>query len=146
MAEARVGDTVGIHYQGKLKDGTVFSSSQGQDPLRFKVGENATLPDLERSVVGMSIGETATVEIAAGDAFGPHRPEAIKTVERTLIDDNVDLSVGTKLQASTAEGQQIMFTVIELNDDTVTLDGNHPLAGEDLVFEIELVEVQAEQG
>jgi peptidylprolyl isomerase len=143
MAEARTGDTVRIHYSGKLKDGTVFDTSDGRDPLEFKIGENTIIADLETSVVGMNVGDTATVEIAADNAYGPHRPEAVQTVERSVIPDEVDLSVGGQLQATAPNGQQMILTVVEMTEETVTVDANHPLAGEDLVFDIELVEIVA---
>jgi peptidylprolyl isomerase len=141
MAEAAIGDTVHIHYNGKLKDGTVFDSSEGRDPLQFTIGEKSIIPKLEEAVVGMATGDTATVEIEAADAYGPHRPEAIQTVERSMIPANIDLTIGNQLQATTQEGQTVVLTVREANDSTVTLDGNHPLAGEDLLFEIQLVEI-----
>jgi peptidylprolyl isomerase len=141
MAQAAIGDTVHIHYNGKLKDGTVFDSSEGRDPLQFTIGEKTIIPKLEESVVGMDTGDTATVEIAADDAYGPHRPDAVQTVERTMIPEHIDLTVGNQLQATTQNGQTVVLTVKDVNDATVTLDGNHPLAGEDLVFEIEIVEI-----
>jgi peptidylprolyl isomerase len=141
MAQAAIGDTVHIHYNGKLRDGTVFDTSEGRDPLEFTIGEKTIIPKLEDSIVGMETGDTATVEIAADDAYGPHRPEAVQTVERTMIPEHIDLTIGTQLQATAQNGQTIVLTVKEANDDTVTLDGNHPLAGEDLIFEIEVVEI-----
>jgi peptidylprolyl isomerase len=141
MAEAAIGDTVHIHYNGKLKDGTVFDSSEGRDPLQFTIGEKSIIPKLEEAVVGMATGDTATVEIEAADAYGPHRPEAIQTVERSMIPANIDLTIGNQLQATTQEGQPVVRPVRDANDSTVTLDGNHPLAGEDLLFEIQLVEI-----
>lgn len=141
MAEAAIGDTIHIHYNGKLKDGTVFDSSEGRDPLQFTIGEKSIIPKLEEAIVGMATGDTATVEIDAADAYGPHRPEAVQTVDRSMIPANIDLSVGNQLQATTQEGQTVVLTVREANDTTVTLDGNHPLAGEDLIFEIEVVEI-----
>ena len=141
MAQAAIGDTIHIHYNGRLKDGTVFDSSEGRDPLQFTIGERMIIPKLEESVVGMATGDTATVEIAAEDAYGPHRPEAIQIVDRAMIPANIDLTIGSQLQATTQEGQTIVLTVMEADDATVTLDGNHPLAGEDLIFEIEVVQI-----
>lgn len=141
MAQAAIGDTVHIHYNGKLKDGTVFDSSEGRAPLTFTIGEKSIIPKLEESIVGMETGDTATVEIAADDAYGPHRPEAVQTVERTMIPENIDLTIGTQLQATAQNGQTVILTVKEADDTSVTLDGNHPLAGEDLIFEIEIVEI-----
>jgi peptidylprolyl isomerase len=146
MAQAAVGDTVQLHYTGKLKDGTEFGTSRGQEPLQFKVGENTILPKLEMSVVGMAIGDTASVEIAAADGYGPRQPEAVETVDRSVLPAEVELVVGNQLQAQTQDGQTLVVTIIAVDDASVTLDGNHPLAGEDLTFEIELVEIAAGAG
>ncbi|MCG8546287.1 MAG: peptidylprolyl isomerase [Alphaproteobacteria bacterium] len=141
MVQANNGDTVQIHYTGKLKDGTEFDSSVGRDPLQVTIGENALMPKLEASIVGMALGDTQTVEIEAADAFGPRRPDAIQTVERSTIPEGVDLTVGNRLEAVTQDGQTMILTVVEVGDASVTLDSNHPLAGEDLTFEIELVAI-----
>ena len=146
MAQAAVGDTVQLHYTGKLKDGTEFGTSRGQEPLQFKVGENTILPKLEMSVVGMAIGDTVSVEIDAADGYGPRQPEAIETVDRSVLPAEVELVVGNQLQAQTQDGQTLVVTIIAVDDASVTLDGNHPLAGEDLTFEIELVEIAAGAG
>ena len=143
MARANSGDTVRIHYSGKLTDGTLFDSSDGGDPLEFKIGENTIIPKLELSVVGMNVGDKATIEIDTADAYGPRMDEAVQSVERSMIPDDVDLTVGGQLQATAPDGKQLILTVLELHHETVTLDGNHPLAGQDLVFDIELVEIVA---
>ena len=143
MAQVTDGDTVRIHYTGKLSDGSEFDSSAGGDPLQFTVGQNMIIPHLETSIVGMAVGDTATVEIAAENAYGPRRPEAIQTVERSLMPEGADLQVGSQVQATGEGGQVFVLTIVEMGDDTVTLDGNHPLAGEDLTFEIEIVEIVA---
>lgn len=143
MAQANSGDTVRINYTGKLNDGTVFDSSEGRDPLEFKVGENTIIPTLEAAVVGMNAGDKATVEITAENAYGPHQPDAIQTVERNQIPAEVDLTVGAQLQATAPDGQVMVLTVAAVEETTVTLDGNHPLAGQDLTFDIELVEIVA---
>ncbi len=141
MAQANNSDTVRINYTGKLNDGTVFDSSEGRDPLEFKIGENTIIPTLETSVIGMAVGDKATVEVAAENAYGPHQPDAIQTVERSMIPAEVDLAIGAQLQATAPDGQVLVLTVAEIEDTTVTLDGNHPLAGQDLTFDIELVEI-----
>jgi len=143
MTQANRGDTVRIHYSGKLTDGTLFDSSTGGDPLKFQIGENTIIPKLEESVVGMSIGDKATIDIAATEAYGPREDEAIQSVERSMIPDEVDLTVGGQLQATAPDGKQLILTVLEVSEETVKLDGNHPLAGQDLVFDIELVEIVA---
>lgn len=143
MTQANSGDTVRIHYTGTLKDGREFDSSSGRDPLEFTIGENRILKPLEDAVIGMSVGDKATVDIAAADAYGPRDPEAIQQVDRGMIPEEVDVSVGNQLQATTQNGQTIVLTVVSSNEETVTVDGNHPLAGEDLSFAIELVEILA---
>lgn len=143
MAKAAAGDTVRIHYTGTLTDGREFDSSAGRDPLEFTIGERRILQTLEDAVVGMAVGETATVDIPASDAYGLRDPNAVQQVERGMIPDEIDVSVGTQLQATAQNGQTIVLTVIACSDDTVTVDGNHPLAGEDLRFAIELVEILA---
>ena len=143
MAQANSGDTVKITYTGKLNDGTVFDSSEGRDPLEFVIGENTIIPTLEASVIGMNIGDKATVEVTAENAYGPHQPDAIQTVQRSMIPAEVELAIGAQLQATAPDGQVLVLTVASIEDTTVTLDGNHPLAGQDLTFDIELMEVVA---
>ena len=143
MTQASTGDTVRIHYVGTLQDGTQFDASTGRDPLEFTIGENRILPLLETAIVGMAVGETATVAIGATDAYGVRDPEAVQQVERTMIPDEIELAVGNQLQASAQNGQTIVLTVVAFDDETVTVDGNHPLAGQDLTFAIELVEIVA---
>lgn len=141
MTQAKSGDTVRMHYTGKLDDGTEFDSSSGRDPLEFKIGENTIIPSLEAAVIGMTAGDSQTVNIVAADAYGPRQDDAVQTVERSMIPDTVELVVGGQLQASAPNGQQILLTVVEISEGSVTLDANHPLAGQDLTFEIELVEI-----
>jgi peptidylprolyl isomerase len=143
MTQANTGDTVQIHYSGKFNDGTVFDFSDGKSPLEFKIGENTVIPHLEQSVIGMTIGDKATVEINAENAYGPHQTDAIQTVDRSMIPQEVDLTVGSQLQATTPDDQTLLLTVAAVDDTTVTLYGNHPLAGQDLTFDIELVGIVA---
>ena len=143
MTQAKTGDTVKIHYSGKLDDGTEFDSSAGRDPLEFKIGEGTIIPTLEESVVGMAVGDANTVNIAAEDAYGPRQDEAIQTVERSMIPDTVELTIGGQVQATAPNGQQLVLTVVEVTEASVTLDANHPLAGQDLTFSIELIEIIA---
>lgn len=141
MAQAKSGDTVRIHYTGKLTDGTQFDSSEGRDPLEFALGAGSIIPGLEQAIIGMAEGDKDTVTIVADDAYGPRHAEAVQTVERSQIPDHVELAVGGQLQAQAPSGQQLLLTVVEVTEETVTLDANHPLAGEDLVFEVELVAI-----
>ncbi len=143
MTQAKTGDTVRIHYSGRLDDGTQFDSSAGRDPPQFTIGEGTIIPTLEEAIVGMAVGDTDTVNIAAEDAYGPRREEAVQTIERSMIPEEVELSVGGQVQATAPNGQQLVLTVVEMTDASVTLDANHPLAGQDLTFDIELVEIVA---
>jgi peptidylprolyl isomerase len=143
MSQAKTGDTVRIHYTGSLTDGTQFDSSSGRDPLEFTIGQGHIIPGLEREVAGMEVGQTKTVTVPADDAYGPHHEEAVHEVQREQIPDTIDLAIGVELQATAQNGQVMRLRVVELGDDTVKLDANHPLAGKDLVFEVELVEIAA---
>lgn len=143
MTQAKHGDTVRIHYTGRLTDGTQFDSSQGREPLEFQLGSGQIIKGLDAQVQGMAVGDSATVSIPADDAYGPHRPEAIQTVPRDRIPPSIDLSIGARLQATGGDGQPLQLTVVGVDDAEVTVDANHPLAGKDLVFDVELVEVVA---
>lgn len=138
---AQSGDTVKVHYTGKLRDGTVFDSSDGRDPLEFTIGSGALIEGFEQAVVGMTPGDAKTVDIPSDKAYGPHHEEMVQQIERAVIPDEIDLDVGVRLQASQGEGPPLILTVVELSETSVTVDANHPLAGEDLTFEIDLVEI-----
>jgi peptidylprolyl isomerase len=141
MTQVKSGDTVRIHYTGTLTDGQTFDSSEGRDPLEFTVGSGQIIPGLEAAIPGMTVGEKKTVEIAADDAYGQPDPSAHQAVPRAEIPDDIPLELGTQLQVQTPQGQVMPVTVIEVTEDQVTLDANHPLAGKDLTFNIELVEI-----
>jgi peptidylprolyl isomerase len=141
MTQAKPGTTVSIHYTGTLDDGTTFDSSEGRDPLTFQMGEGQIIPGLENALSGMSEGEKKTVTIPADEAYGPHRAEALQQVPREAVPDHIPLDPGTQLQVQTPEGQTMPVTVAEVTGETVTLDANHPLAGKDLTFAVELVSV-----
>ena len=141
MSEAKSGDTVRIHYTGTLTDGTRFDSSEGRDPLEFTLGGGQIIPGLEREIFGMKVGDKKTVTAAADEAYGQPDPAAMQEVPRSSIPPEIELTVGGQLQAVTQDGRQISVTVAALTDDTVTMDANHPLAGKDLVFHVELMEI-----
>lgn len=141
MTTVKTGDTVRIHYTGTLADGTVFDSSEDRDPLQFEVGSGQIIPGLDRALPGMEVGEKKTVEVPSADAYGPIDPAMRQAVLREGIPPEIPLLIGTALQMQTPEGQVIPVTVVELSDTSVTLDANHPLAGRDLTFAIELVEI-----
>lgn len=141
MTEVKEGDTVRIHYTGTLTDGQTFDSSEGRDPLEFTVGSGQIIPGLDAALPGMEVGQKKQVDVPADQAYGPRNPEAQQQVPRAEIPDDIPLDIGTQLQVQTPQGQAVPVTVIEVTDDQVTLDANHPLAGQDLTFAIELVEI-----
>lgn len=141
MAIAEHGDIVRINYSGRLVDGTPFDSSEGRAPLEFTLGQGQVIVGLERHVSGMETGQKSTVTIPADAAYGPRREEAIQRVDRSKVPGGVDLEIGTQLQARTADGGMLPITVVSLDEQSVTVDANHPLAGKDLVFDVELVDV-----
>ncbi len=141
MAKAENGSTVKIHFTGKYEDGTVFDSSRDRDPLEFTVGDGKTIEGLEQSVVGMEAGETKDITLTPDKAFGDRDEDMVRAIERSQIPEEIDLAVGMPLQVQSPEGESYMVMVADLDEETVTLDGNHPLAGQTLSFEIELVEV-----
>ena len=136
---ATAGDTVLFHYTGSLRDGTVFDSSSGRDPLRVTLGRGEVIRGVDEALIGMAPGEEKTVTLAADEAYGPRRPELLHEVERDSIPPEVDLEVGQQLEGRDTSGQRLRLTVVDVADEKVTLDANHPLAGEDLRFELQLV-------
>lgn len=141
MAEAKQGDTVRIHYTGTLEDGTVFDTSQNRDPLEFTLGEGKVISGFEEAVEGMEEGEQKTAEIPSDDAYGPRRDDLVLTVAREQLPADLEPDVGDQLEMRTQDGQTFPVVVAEVGDERVQLDANHPLAGKDLTFEIQLVEV-----
>jgi peptidylprolyl isomerase len=143
MSQAKAGDTVSVHYTGKLSDGTVFDSSrQRNSPITFEVGSGQVIPGFDTAVEGMSPGESKTVEIPCDQAYGPHQSDRIQKVSREQLPEGLEPQVGLELQAQSQDGQVIPVRITEVGDEDVTIDVNHPLAGEDLTFELELVEIQ----
>jgi peptidylprolyl isomerase len=141
MVQAKQGDTVKVHYTGRLDDGTVFDSSENRAPLEFALGEGNVIPGFEQAVMGMAPGESKTTTIPAEQAYGPHYQEMVLVVERNQIPDNLPVEVGQQLQIRQQGGQAIPVLITDVTDNQVTLDANHPLAGETLTFDIQLVDI-----
>jgi peptidylprolyl isomerase len=141
MNDVKPGDTVRIHYTGTLSDGTTFDSSQGGEPLQFTVGSGQIIPGLDRAIPGMNVGETKTVTVPAAEAYGDRNPDGVQSVPRAQVPDHIPLDPGTQLQVQTRDGRTLPVTVTEVTAEVVVLDANHPLAGKDLTFEVELVEI-----
>lgn len=141
MAQAKRGNAVKVHYVGKFEDGTVFDTSREREPLPFTIGEGEVIPGFEEAVVGMNPGESKKVVVPAENAYGPRHEEMVLVVDRQNLPEGVDPQVGQQYQIPQSDGQSIVVTVTDASDSSVTLDGNHPLAGRALTFEIELLEV-----
>lgn len=141
MVQAKPGDTVKVHYTGKLDDGTVFDSSLNREPLEFAIGSGRIIPGFEQAVVGMSPSESKTATIPSDQAYGPHDPNRVVAVDRKQIPVDMPIEVGQQLQISQPNGAPVPVVVTNVSDSQVTLDANHPLAGQDLTFEIQLVEI-----
>ena len=141
MTTVKEGNTVRVHYTGTLVDGSVFDTSKEKEPLEFTLGQGQIIPGFEEAVVGMKVGESKSVYIAAENAYGLHRDELVVDVPLDQLPQDLNLEVGRKLQMRQTNGQSIVVTVTGISEKEVTLDANHALAGQDLKFEIELVEI-----
>lgn len=142
MVQAKNGDKVKIHYTGRLDNDNVFDSSREREPLEFQIGSGQLIPGFEEAVLGMTTGETKTFNIQANQAYGEHREELIQQIPRHQFPSDMEVKIGQRFQINQQEGEQPLFvSVTEVSDNSVTIDANHPLAGEDLTFDIELVEI-----
>lgn len=141
MSIAKTGDQVAVHYTGKHTDGAIFDSSVGKTPLEFKLGSGMVIKGFDDGVTGMTIGEKKTVIIPAAEAYGEHSPENTVTLERAQVPAHIELEVGASLSMHQDGGHVVEVVITDLTDSHVTLDANHPLAGRDLTFELELVSI-----
>jgi len=141
MAQAKTGDTVKVHYTGKLDDGTTFDTSADREPLQFTIGEGQLITDFEQAVIGMNPGDSKTVQIPSDNAYGPRHEEMVMEVDRQEIPEGMNPEVDQMLQVRQSDGQAFVVKVTAVSESKVTLDGNHPLAGKDLTFDIQLDEI-----
>ena len=141
MTQAKDGDTVKIHYTGRLQDGTEFDSSSDREPLQFSIGSGQVIQGFEEAVTGMAVGEKKTTQIPCEKAYGERNPSMVMVVDRQHVPPEIDPEVGQRLQVGSPDGQLLAVTIVEIGDENITLDANPPLAGEDLTFDIELVEI-----
>jgi peptidylprolyl isomerase len=140
MKKAAVGDIVKTHYKGSLSDGTLFDESTESEPFKFTIGRNQVIPGFEQAVVGMGPGDSKTVTIAAEEAYGPRDNDLVLDVPRDQFPSDLDAKVGDEIEMTEPDGQTTLLVVVDINNETVKLDANHPLAGQDLTFHIELVD------
>jgi peptidylprolyl isomerase len=143
MQQVKSGDTVKVHYHGKLTDGSTFDSSEGREPLEFEVGSGMVIAGFDNGVTGMEVGEKKTIEIPVDEAYGAKQDDLLMEFPKTNFPADMVPEVGMQLNMSNGSGQNFPVVIREVKDDVVVLDANHPLSGEDLVFDLELVEIVA---
>jgi peptidylprolyl isomerase len=141
MAQAKQGDKVKVHYTGTFDDGTVFDTSADRGPLEFTVGSGQVIQGFDRALIDMEPGQKKTVNIPVEEAYGPRSEELVAEIGRDRLPANLELEIGQQLQLSLADGEEAVVLVVDLSETSVTLDANHPMAGFDLTFELELVEI-----
>jgi FKBP-type peptidyl-prolyl cis-trans isomerase 2 len=141
MGQVKEGDAVSVHYTGKLPDGTVFDSSRDREPLQVKVGAGEVIPGFEQGLVGMEVGDNKTVTLTPDEAYGYRREDLIVDVDANQFPENIKPRIGQRLQVRQPDGSLVNVQITGIEDGTVTLDANHPLAGETLIFDIELVAI-----
>ena len=141
MSGAENGKTVKVHYTGKLDNGEIFDTSAEREPLEFTLGEGSLIPGFENAIIGMTPGESKTVKIPSEEAYGPHIGDMVRKVEKTQLPSDFKPEVGQRLQIPQKDGMVLFVKVTEITESDVTLDGNHPLAGEDLTFDLDLIEI-----
>ncbi|RYY60887.1 MAG: peptidylprolyl isomerase [Chitinophagaceae bacterium] len=141
MQQVKSGDKVKVHYHGKLDNGETFDKSEGREPLEFEVGSGMVIKGFDDGVTGMTVGEKKTVRIPAEQAYGAQNPDMLIEMPKDRFPQDMEIEVGMPLAMSDGQGQQFQVVITEIKDDSVMLDANHPLAGKDLTFDLELVEI-----
>jgi peptidylprolyl isomerase len=141
MAQAKQGNTVKVHYTGKLDDSTVFDSSEGREPLEFTIGQGQVIPGFENAVVGLDIGDKTSVHIEPGDAYGERQENLVFVINRENLPQDLDPQMNQHFQMQHDSGREMVVTVTGMSEKDVTFDANHPLAGQALNFDIQLVGV-----
>ena len=141
MQTVKSGDKVRVHYHGRLTTGETFDKSEGRAPLEFEVGSGQVIKGFDDGVTGMAVGEKKTIEIPFAEAYGPANPEMMIDMPKERFPQDMEIEIGMPLGMSDAQGNQYQVVVTEIKEDIVVLDANHPLAGKDLVFDLEVVEI-----
>ena len=141
MSKVKDGDTVKVHYTGKLEDGSVFDTSESRDPLEITLGEGKLIPGFEKAVVGLEVGDKTTANIESADAYGDRREDLEVTIEKDQLPKDIEPQVGMQLQLNQPNGQPVPVQITKVEEENIIIDANHPLAGKNLTFDIELVEI-----
>ena len=142
MSQVRENDTVKVHYTGKLTDGQVFDTSEGKDPIEFTLGKGQLIPGFEKGLLDMKVNEKKTITIPKEEAYGEPREDLVQEVEKTQLPEEIKPEVGMGLVSKTPDGREMNLVVAEVKEETIVVDGNHPLAGKDLIFDLEVVEIK----
>jgi FKBP-type peptidyl-prolyl cis-trans isomerase SlpA len=144
MSQVKVNSTIKVNYTGKLANGQVFDTSEGKEPIEFVLGQERLIPGFEKGLIDMKLNETKTIEIAKDQAYGEPNPALIQEVKKSELPQDMEPQVGMGLVSKSPDGQEINLMVVEVKEDSIVIDGNHPLAGHDLVFDVEVVEIKEE--
>lgn len=142
MSQVKENNTVKVHYTGKLSDGQVFDSSEGKEPLEFTLGQGRLIPGFEKGLINMKLNEKKTITIASDEAYGAIREDLIQEVAKSELPQEITPEVGMGLVSKSPDGQEMNLLVAEVREESIVLDGNHPLAGKDLIFDLEVVEIK----
>ena len=143
MSQVKANDKVKVHYTGKLEDGQVFDSSvERGEPIEFQLGQGQLIPGFEQGLIDMKVNEKKTINIPKEEAYGEPKDELIQEVPKSQLPENMEPAVGMPLVSKTPDGREINLVVKEVKDESIVVDANHPLAGKDLVFDLELLEIQ----
>ena len=144
MSQVKVNSTIKVNYTGKLANGQVFDTSEGKEPIEFVLGEGRLIPGFEKGLIDMKLNEKKTIEIVKDEAYGEPNPSLIQEVKKSELPQDMEPQVGMGLVSKSPDGQEINLMVVEVKEDSIVIDGNHPLAGHDLVFDVEVVEIKEE--
>ncbi|MDX6747292.1 peptidylprolyl isomerase [Polaribacter sp. PL03] len=141
MSQVKENNTVKVHYTGKLSNGQIFDTSEGKEPVEFTLGEGRLIPGFEKGLMDMKVSEKKTITIVKEEAYGEVNNDLIQEVKKTELPQDMEPKVGMGLVSKSPEGQEINLMVVEVKDESIVIDGNHPLAGKDLIFDLEVVEI-----
>lgn len=144
MTKVKIGDKISVHYTGSLESGDIFDSSREKDPMKFEVGSGQLIPGFDKAIIDMEVGQTKTVEIPSAEAYGDGDERNIIPMPKANFPEDMELVIGLQLELQNDQGQVFPVTVTAIGEKEVTLDANHPLAGKNLKFEIELIEIGVE--
>ena len=142
MSQVKKNDTVKVHYTGKLADGQVFDTSEGKDPIEFTLGEGQLIPGFENGLIDMKLNEKKTINIPVDQAYGHPREDLVQEVDKSQLPPEIEPEVGMGLVSRTPDGREMNLLVAEVKENSIIVDGNHPLAGKDLIFDLEVVEIK----